>query len=501
MTVAPGSFAWLLRHDMRLGWRDFRAGFGRLGPRPLAGLILVLLAVMHAAVWSLADEVGSLAGNGATSGEAETLALPAAGFVLLLMVAQTLNGATKLLYARGDLDLLLSSPASTRRVLGTRALAVALGALASAAVFVLPIADDAVLLGHPRLLALYPVLAGGALLAAAAGLAITLALFRLLGPRRTRLAAQVLATFVGAGFVLALQFRRLMPGVMPANALADGSLLRTVLVFPVRAALGAPGPLAAWLALSVAVFATAALSLGPGFARSAVAAAGSGGAVAPTRHGTRSAARIFVRGPLPGLRLKEWRLIARDPWVVSQVLLQILYMTPLIALMWTGNGDPALGIAPMIVVVTFQVSSSLTWLSLSGEDAPDLLASAPIAAAALRRGKLQAVGAAALGLVALPLLYLLSISLAAAAVAAALATLGLVTAVTLQSWHSAPSRRSAFAARHRESKLMGLVEMVLSVLFGLGAALGVLLSAWALAPLALVGALLLWMRPRQRRAS
>ncbi len=238
--MGPGSFAWLLRHDLRLGWRDVRAGFGRLGARPLAGLAVLLLAVLHAAVWGLAGEVGALAGAPATRGEAEALALPAAGFVLLLMVAQTLNGATKLLYARGDLDLLLSSPASPRRVLGARALAVAVGALASAAVFVLPIADDAALLGHPRLLALYPALAGGALLAAAAGLTITLALFRLLGPRRTRLAAQVLATFLGAGFFLALQFRRLLPGLLPADMLAEGTFIRAGLALPVRAALGAP---------------------------------------------------------------------------------------------------------------------------------------------------------------------------------------------------------------------------------------------------------------------
>ncbi len=499
--MGPGSFAWLLRHDLRLGWRDVRAGFGRLGARPLAGLAVLLLAVLHAAVWGLAGEVGALAGASATRGEAEALALPAAGFVLLLMVAQTLNGATKLLYARGDLDLLLSSPASPRRVLGARALAVAVGALASAAVFVLPIADDAALLGHPRLLALYPALAGGALLAAAAGLTITLALFRLLGPRRTRLAAQVLATFLGAGFFLALQFRRLLPGLLPADMLAEGTFIRAGLALPVRAALGAPVALAAWLALSAALFAAAALAFGPGFARSSTAAAGSGGA-GPRRAGrARSAARLFGRGPLPGLRLKEWRLIARDPWVVSQVLLQILYMTPLIALMWTGNGDPALGVAPMIVVVTFQVSSSLTWLGLSGEDAPDLLAGAPVPGSLLRRGKLQAVGALALALVAPPLAYLLSISVPAAATAGVLAAFGLAAAVALQSWHGAPGRRSRFAARHRESKLMGLVEMVMSVLFGLGTALAVLATPWALAPLALAGALVLWMRPRRPGAT
>lgn len=499
--MAPGSLLWLLRHDLRLGWRDFRAGFGRLGAPSLAALVLLLLAVMHAAVWDLAGEIASLAASPATRGQAEALALPAAGFVLLLMSAQTLNGATKLLYGRGDLDLLLSSPASPRRVLAARAAAVALGALTSAAIFVLPVADDAALRGHPRLLALYPALAGAALLAAAAGLAITMALFRLLGPRRTRLAAQVLATFVGAAFFLGLQFRRFLPGLLPGDLLAQGSPLRSALSLPVRAALGAPGSLAVWLALSATLFAATAAWLGPAFARSTVAAAGAGRTAGRTAGRARSATRLFVSGPLPGLRLKEWRLVARDPWIVSQVLLQILYMTPLIALMWTGNGDPALGIAPMVVVVTFQVSSSLTWLGLSGEDAPDLLASAPVPAPILRRGKLQAVGAAALGLVALPLLYLASVSLPAAAVAAGLAACGLVTAVALQSWHGAPRRRSAFAARHRESKLMGLVEMVLSVLFGLAAALGVLRTPWALAPLALVGALVLWMRPRRSAAS
>ncbi|WP_237479566.1 hypothetical protein [Lichenibacterium dinghuense] len=494
--MRPGSFAWLLRHDLRLGWRDFRAGFGRLGARGLAGLAVLLLAVMHAAVWGLASEAGALAADPARRGEAEALVLPAAGFVLLLMLAQTLNGSTKLLYGRGDLDLLLSSPASPRRVLGARALAVAVGALASAAVFVLPVADDALVQGHPRLLAVYPALVGGALLAAAAGLAATMALFRALGPRRTRLAAQVLATFVGAGFFLSLQFRNLLPELWPSGALADGGGLRAALSLPGRAALGDPGALAAWLAIAVAAFAAAALALGPGFARGAALAAGAAAPGAARR--ARSARRLFVRGPLPGLRLKEWRLIARDPWVVSQVLLQILYMTPLIALMWTGNGAPALGVAPMIVVITFQVSSSLTWLGLSGEDAPDLLASAPVPAALLRRGKLQAVGALALALVAPPLLYLLTVSPPDAAIAAALAAVGLGAAVLLQGWHGAPGRRSSFAARHRESKLMGLVEMAMSVLLGLGTALCVLRQAWALAPLLLAGALVLWMRPRRR---
>jgi ABC-2 type transport system permease protein len=496
MLLRPGSLPWLLKHDLRLAWREFRAGFGRLGPKALACVVVLVIGVMHAAVWSIAGSIGAQSSDPALRQEAYADALPLSAFVLLLMLAQALNGATKLLYSRGDLDLILSSPASPRLVLGSRALAVALGALTSAAIFVLPLADAGAAQGYPAMLALYPTLAAGALLVGAIGLAGTLALFRVLGPRRTRLAAQVLATFIGGGFVIALQVRRLLPGLVPQSLMAEGGLPRAALLLPIRAALGEPDALALWCGLALMVFAAAALLLGPAFAQSANAARAVdvGG---PRRKVVRSATQAFGRGPLPALRRKEWRLIARDPWVVSQILLQILYMTPLIALLWSGSGSPALAIAPMIAVVTFQVSSSLTWLGLSGEDAPDLLASSPTPAATMRRGKLEAIAALALGLVALPLVYLAWVSPIAALGTAAIAALGLGAAVALQSWHGKPGRRSAFAARHRESKLVALIEMAFSVLFGLGAALAVIGSLWALAALAIVGVILLGLKPRR----
>ena len=495
----PGSLPWLLRHDLLLAWRDFRAGFGALGPRGLGGLLLLVAAVMHAAVWGIAEDIGALAADPATRHEAFDIALPLSGFVLLLMLAQTLNGATKLLYARGDLDLLLSAPVSPRLVLAGRALAVAIGAFASAAIFALPLADAGALSGHLGMLALYPALAAGALVAAAVGLAATLGLFRVVGPRRARLAAQVLATFVGAGFVITLQVRRLLPNLLPSAPPAPDGWLAAALRLPVRAALGEAGPLALWCGFGILAFAGAVLLLGPGFARSVQATVGidAGPRRRPARPGRGSA---FAPGPLPVLRTKEWRLIARDPWVVSQVLLQVLYMTPIVVLLWSNDGDPALAIAPMVAVVTFQVASSLTWLGLSGEDAPDLLASSPATPAELRRGKLEAIGSLTLGIVALPLAYLAWVSVTAALATAAIAALGLGSAVALQSWHGRPSRRSAFAARHRESKIMAMIEMALSMLFGVAAALAVIGSPWMAAPLALVVAILAWLRPRRARA-
>ncbi len=200
---------------------------------------------------------------------------------------------------------------------------------------------------------------------------------------------------------------------------------------------------------------------------------------------------------MASLRWKEWRLIARDPWVISQILLQILYMTPMVVLLWSGGGSTVIALGPMIVVVAFQVSSSLTWLSLSGEDAPELLATAPVSAATLRRGKLEAVGALTLAVVALPLVWLAAVSLAGAAVTLALIGFAIGSAVLLQSWHGKPAKRSAFAARHRQSKLLSLIEMGLSMLWGISTALVMLGSLWALVPLAALSGTVLCSRPRR----
>ena len=272
------------------------------------------------------------------------------------------------------------------------------------------------------------------------------------------------------------------------------------MLLPVRAGMGDADALLLWCGTGLAAFGLAARLLGPAFAGSVRAASGTA-VPAPGRRAGRARARrhAFPTSPLPALRRKEWRLIARDPWVVSQVLLQILYMTPLVALLWSGSGDPSLALAPMVVVVTFQVSSSLTWLGLSGEDAPDLLASSPTPPAALRRGKIEAVGSLTLGIVALPLAWLAWTAPAVGAAAAAIGAIGLAAAVTLQIWHGHPGRRSAFAARHRESKVMALVEMALSVLFGVAAALAAFGSLWTLAPLGLVGAVVGALRPRRSR--
>ena len=485
----------LLEHDIRLMWRDIRGAFRMFGRRGFVLLVVVLFFVMHAAAWPAVIGLK-------TARETPGSLTLAAGvlFILLLMAAQALNGVTRALYGRGDLDLLFSSPMSARQLLLVRALAIAFGAMASAAIFVVPITDVALITGDVRALALPPALAAGALAAVALGLVIGVGLFALVGPKRARLGAQIVATFMGAAFMLGLQFDRLIP-----HAGAGGSWLSGlghwagVLSLPVRAAAGEPTALALWCLASVSAFTLATLRLGPLFLRQAMAASTAEGAKQASAGRRRSRERAFSTDLAAALRRKERAIILRDPWIVSQILLQLLYITPLFFVLWQGGSmgnSPVIALAPTIVVVCFQLAASLTWLGLSGEDAPELLATAPVPLQVIRRAKIQAV-AGLVTVVAGPLLlWLCVLSPVAAVMTLALACFAGLSAVALNVWHARPTRRASFAARHRESKLLALIEMSMSMLLGVTAALVAAHSVWMLVPLGLIALILIANRPR-----
>ena len=97
------------------------------------------------------------------------------------------------------------------------------------------------------------------------------------------------------------------------------------------------------------------------------------------------------------LRRKEWALLRRDPWLLSQTLMQILYLLPPALLLWLnfGNNVSALLVmVPVLVMASGQLAGGLAWIAVSGEDAPDLVASAPISLRAVLSAKIEAVLAA-----------------------------------------------------------------------------------------------------------
>ncbi|WP_204307097.1 hypothetical protein, partial [Klebsiella aerogenes] len=68
------------------------------------------------------------------------------------------------------------------------------------------------------------------------------------------------------------------------------------------------------------------------------------------------------------------------PWLMSQTLMQMLYLLPPALLLWQSfgeGGNPAPLIVPVLVMAAGQLAGGLAWLAISGEDAPDLVATAP----------------------------------------------------------------------------------------------------------------------------
>src|SRR5205085_6361056 len=112
------------------------------------------------------------------------------------------------------------------------------------------------------------------------------------------------------------------------------------------------------------------------FGRHAIAAASIGQVRTTQRH---SAVNFRPRSQKQQLRVKEWKLLARDPWLLSQTLMQILYLFPPALLLWINYGQTAgtyVVVIPVLIMAAGQLSGGLSWLAISGEDAHDLVVTA-----------------------------------------------------------------------------------------------------------------------------
>jgi ABC-2 type transport system permease protein len=494
----------LLRHDLTLSWRRL-CGFLR-AKTSARGMMIVgaVVAVLHVVAWPFAT---ALARYAESDGR---LRLMAIGMIVVLpwLFSQGLTGATRALYSRGDLDLLLASPLPPARILTSRALAVAIESFGAVGIFLLPIAADAALQDGAGWLATAAALAATALLTTGLALAVTLGLFRLLGPKRTRSVGQVLATLVGAWFVICAQIFNFLPtdyrAVLHArmSAPAPGSLFdpATVWWLPARAAAGDLPALFAWTLLGCGVFAACVALLGRAFARGVLSAAGQ----AHIGPAGREKDREFRCGRAGALRRKEWRLLARDPYLVSQVLLQSLYTLPIALVIWKalgGAGAVAVSVAPALVAVAAQLSAALAFLAASGEEAGELVATAPVSAGEALRRKLEAVAAPVGLFLAAPLAALAWADVFVGGVTLAFGLAAAAATAALNFWKPLENRRGDLIKTHAQNKLVSLAEHGLSLCFAIAALLACL-HRWEAALPACAALLLLWAHaPRAWRSA
>jgi ABC-2 type transport system permease protein len=206
----------------------------------------------------------------------------------------------------------------------------------------------------------------------------------------------------------------------------------------------------------------------PRFVRCLFVATGVAGA--PARQNRRRAFR--AASPAAMLRRKEWTLLRRDPWLMSQTLMQLLYLVPPAFLLWRSFGSGAEAVlVPVLVMAAGQLAGGLAWLAVSGEDAPDLVATAPLRPGRILRAKTEAVMGVIVAVFA-PLIVALALaSPFHAAVAAAGILSAAASAAHIQLCFRAQAKRSHFRRRQTSSRIATFAEAFVSIGWAATAAL------------------------------
>jgi ABC-2 type transport system permease protein len=503
----PGSLAWLAHHEARLAWRDWLAMMTagrRRRVRTVAIALIVFVAFMHLVANAM---IGRFADIGLDAGKSTLVAIT--GSLLLswsLMLSQAMESVTRAFYSRSDLDLILSSPTVAQKVfvvrIATMAGSIALMSVLLAAPFINILAAR----GGPRWLCAYGVVAAMGLVAAACAVALTVALFKAIGPKRTRFVAQIVAAVIGAAFVIGLQIGAILSfgNLSRADVLVSDRFVAfapdvgNIVYWPALAVLGDTTALAGMLVASLLLLGFAIVIFSRRFGDHAIAAASVGGAV--TRR-QRWAASFRPATPKRALRQKEWTLLTRDPWLVSQSLMQILYLLPPAFLLWRSieEGTGALLVlVPVLVMAAGQLAGGLAWLAISGEDAPDLVATAPVPARQIVRAKIEAV-MGGIAIVFLPFIATLMIlSPFHALVCGIGVAVAAASATQIQLWFRAQAKRTHFRRRQISSRVATFAEAFSSITWAGTAALaaagtwlvvptgliavGILFGAWLLSP-------------------
>ncbi|MEM8812610.1 MAG: permease, partial [Pseudomonadota bacterium] len=398
--TGAASLSWFAQHEFRLAWRDwswFLSGGRRTKDIALLVGIVVFVAGFHGFAYVLLEPY-LFAGQA----PAKTILLPLSGAILLtfsMMLSQALEMVTRAFYARDDLDLILSSPAPADDLFVVRIAMLAFSNTLLNMALTAPFINAAAVLAGPQWLAAYGIVIAASLIATGTAVFLVLGLFLTVGAKRTRLIAQIIAAIVSASFLIGLQVIAIIVygsmsrwDIMTSSWLSDTMpALDTAVWIPARAASGDFGALALVLIPALLFFALAARRGAKSFQGIVLSAA----AVGEERASRVRTRPTFAVGSTHGaLVRKEWKLLKRDAWMVSQTLMQVFYLIPPALMMWDsyGSNNPvSVILAPVIVMAIGQLAGGLAWLAISGEDAPDLIATAPITPFALLNAKVQAV--------------------------------------------------------------------------------------------------------------
>jgi ABC-2 type transport system permease protein len=295
-------------------------------------------------------------------------------------------------------------------------------------------------------------------------------LFKSIGPRRTRVVAQILAAIIGAAFMIALQVSAILSYgtvsrfeiLQSERLVAMAPELGSIFYWPARGMLGDQTALVCVVIIGFSLLVAAIVAFSPLFEDYVIAAT----SLSIPRKRQRSRPNRFRVGTAKrALRHKEWMLLLRDPWLLSQTLMQILYLLPPWLLLWRSfeRGGAVLVLVPVLTMAAGQLAGGLAWLTISGEDAPDLVATAPIPPRAILWAKVEAV-LGGVAIVFLPVIAALAFLVPSHGLVAAIgAVVAAASATQVQLWFRSQAKRDHFRHRLVSSRAATFAETISSI--------------------------------------
>jgi ABC-2 type transport system permease protein len=212
-----------------------------------------------------------------------------------------------------------------------------------------------------------------------------------------------------------------------------------------------------------------------------------------------------ARGGFVGtVLMKEWRLIWRDPQLIAQTLLQALYLLPVVFIAFR-NSDALNFVVPGAVLLAATLAGSIAWITVSAEEAPELIGTAPVSLTRIRWLKVLAALIPVWIFVSPLLFFLLTKNFLWAAIFLFCLAGSTISAGMIQIWYPRAGDRKNMKKRAQGSMLINFVEGFCA--FGWsGAAYALMLipSAWAWLALvgiafALLGPVGAWVLGKSRR--
>jgi ABC-2 type transport system permease protein len=457
-----GTLPWILRHELRLWWREITV-------RPIAIFFLGIFVILPL-IWvcfTLANLRDARSFH-TIPDTAIWIAVVVWLFGFYYGFIQAMRSSLMGLFERKDLDLLVSSPISSKVIFASRVLAIALKTFFSGCLFVIPLSLIAVLFGVPQLLGLYPALIGISLSATSLAMLFVLVLVRVVGAKRARIFSQVLTALFPITVYLSSQLPILLIGNSNTESiwfrlehfLASGSFLsaNSWVWFPARAIFFDPLSV-----LLVLIISSALTWVTVEILHSSFIAGTQQELTSKHRQLRPTEATRFVGGFYRIALFKEWRIMRRNPYLFSRIFLQIFFLTfPFIGVLRQQNGNSVNFFSftwPISLVFGEVLASTLTQICVSGEEAPDLLKSSPVDSRKLRQLKLLAA-LIPIWLFMSPLFIVLMVNGKSWFMPIVVFLAGTTCAATLSMWNSRPVKLTELFGRRQNSQVDVLLKLL-----------------------------------------